>query len=63
MKRGYSVDWKGLESEGTADIRFDERAQQGVERNYTYHVDRGKLTCCSCSMRASSEPMSLKASV
>jgi 1H-pyrrole-2-carbonyl-[peptidyl-carrier protein] chlorinase len=42
-KRGYSVDWKGLESEGTADIRFDERAQQGVDQNYTYHVDRGKF--------------------
>ena len=24
-------------------MRFDERQQPGVERNYTYHVDRGKF--------------------
>jgi flavin-dependent dehydrogenase len=42
-KRGYTVDWKGLEGEGNAVIRFDERAQPGVDRNYTYHVDRAKF--------------------
>lgn len=26
-----------------ADVRFDERDQEGVEKNYTYHVDRGQF--------------------
>jgi FADH2 O2-dependent halogenase len=26
-----------------AEIRFEERAQPGVDRNYTFHVDRGKF--------------------
>jgi 1H-pyrrole-2-carbonyl-[peptidyl-carrier protein] chlorinase len=43
LKRGYAVDWNGLDSDGHADIRFDERPQAGVDRNYTYHVDRGKF--------------------
>jgi 1H-pyrrole-2-carbonyl-[peptidyl-carrier protein] chlorinase len=42
-KRGYSVDWTGIEPEGQADIRFDERAQPGVDSRYTYHVDRAKF--------------------
>jgi len=42
-KHGYAVDWEGLASESNADIRFEERAQPGVDRNYTYHVDRGKF--------------------
>ena len=37
----YSHDWEGLALGDHADIRFDERRQEGVERNYTYHVDRG----------------------
>lgn len=43
VKRGYVHDWGGLEPDCHADIRFDERAQPGVDRNYTYHVDRGKF--------------------
>lgn len=30
-----------LRAEARADIRFDERAQPGVDQPYTYHVDRG----------------------
>ncbi|MGH7840368.1 MAG: NAD(P)/FAD-dependent oxidoreductase [Candidatus Binataceae bacterium] len=49
----YNVDWEGLstasQSVGSeavaaeADIRFEERAQPGVNLNYTWHVDRGKF--------------------
>jgi len=39
----YAHDWHGLDADCHADIRFDERAQPGVDRNYTYHVDRGKF--------------------
>ena len=40
----YDHDWEGLEPclHG-ADVRFEERKQQGVDRNYTYHVDRSKF--------------------
>ena len=50
--RPYSMDWKGVEAEcdasdlttdGRADIRFEERAQPGVDQPYTYHVDRGRF--------------------
>ena len=45
----YNVDWEGLGDgakptgtvEASADIRFEERAQPGVDLNYTWHVDRG----------------------
>jgi flavin-dependent dehydrogenase len=43
QKRGYEHDWNGLEPESYVDIRFEERPQPGVDRNYTYHVDRGKF--------------------
>jgi len=33
----------GVEPECHADIRFEERDQPGVDRNYTWHVDRGKF--------------------
>ncbi|GAA4232310.1 NAD(P)/FAD-dependent oxidoreductase [Actinomadura meridiana] len=33
---GMSYDW-------TAQVRFGERAQPGVDREYTFHVDRGKF--------------------
>ncbi|MEV2250862.1 NAD(P)/FAD-dependent oxidoreductase [Streptomyces sp. NPDC050147] len=33
---GMSYDW-------TAQVKFGERAQPGVDREYTYHVDRGKF--------------------
>lgn len=37
----YEHDWQGLSAEGEATIRFEEREQPGVDRTYTYHVDRG----------------------
>lgn len=39
----YDHDWEGVESDCQADIRFEERKQEGVDRIYTYHVDRGKF--------------------
>jgi FADH2 O2-dependent halogenase len=41
--RLYDVDWDGLGADSFADIRFDERDQTGVDKAYTYHVDRGKF--------------------
>lgn len=38
--REYSHDW---EIEHYADIRFDERAQPGVDLDHTWHIDRGKF--------------------
>jgi flavin-dependent dehydrogenase len=43
LKREYAHDWTGLEADGNADIRFEERPQPEVDRPYTYHVDRGKF--------------------
>jgi FADH2 O2-dependent halogenase len=37
---GYDTRGRGF---GTAEIRFRERDQQGVDRDFTYHVDRGKF--------------------
>src|SRR5262245_61585609 len=39
----YDVEWEGLAADTFADIRFEERNQPGVDKNYTYHVDRGKF--------------------
>lgn len=39
----YQHDWQGLEADCHADVRFEEREQYGVDRDYTYHVDRGKF--------------------
>lgn len=39
--RVYDHDWEGMEPDYNVPIRFDERAQPGVNQNYTYHVDRG----------------------
>ena len=46
----YNMDFKGgfkdrdeLAPESHVDIRFNERQQDGVDREYTYHVDRGKF--------------------
>ena len=39
----YSHDWEGLDLDSQVAVRFDERQQPGVARNYTYHVDRGKF--------------------
>jgi FADH2 O2-dependent halogenase len=39
----YAIDLSGLEPDNYADVRFEERDQPGVDRNYTWHVDRGKF--------------------
>ncbi|MGA7401906.1 MAG: NAD(P)/FAD-dependent oxidoreductase [Candidatus Sulfotelmatobacter sp.] len=39
----YEHDFEGLSPECNVDIRFDEREQAGVDKNHTYHVDRGKF--------------------
>jgi FADH2 O2-dependent halogenase len=39
--RAYQHDWEGLEADSAADVRFEERDQEGVDQIYTYHVDRG----------------------
>ncbi len=41
--RIYGHEWEGLHAEMRADLRFDERDQEGVDRPYTFHVDRGKF--------------------
>jgi len=41
--RAYDHNFDGLAAEAGADIRFEERDQQGVGQKYTYHVDRGKF--------------------
>ena len=39
----YTDSFEGLEADCHAGIRFEERAQPGVDRNHTFHVDRGKF--------------------
>jgi FADH2 O2-dependent halogenase len=39
----YSHDWDQLHALEEVDIRFEERKQPGVDRDYTYHVDRSKF--------------------
>jgi flavin-dependent dehydrogenase len=41
--RLYQVSFEGVDPDCTAEIRFEERQQTGVDRNYTWHVDRGKF--------------------
>ena len=41
--RTYDHDWDGLSPDNYAELRFEEREQPGVNKNYTYHVDRGKF--------------------
>ena len=41
--RSYDHDWDGLSPDCHAEVRFAEREQPGVNKNYTYHVDRGKF--------------------
>jgi 1H-pyrrole-2-carbonyl-[peptidyl-carrier protein] chlorinase len=41
--RVYGLNWQGLAPDVQADFRFEERQQEGVPQNYTYHVDRGKF--------------------
>ncbi len=42
-KTPYVHDLEGLAPDCNVDIRFDERQQTGVDKNHTYHVDRGKF--------------------
>jgi flavin-dependent dehydrogenase len=37
------MSFEGLEPDCYVDVRFAEREQPGVDRNYTFHVDRGKF--------------------
>ena len=39
----HQVDWEGLPISDHADFAFQERRQEGVEQDYTWHVDRGKF--------------------
>ncbi|MGH9431207.1 MAG: NAD(P)/FAD-dependent oxidoreductase [Terriglobia bacterium] len=39
----YDLDFDGLEADCYAGITFEERAQEGVNQKYTWHVDRGKF--------------------
>jgi flavin-dependent dehydrogenase len=39
----FHVDWEGMGTDNYADIRFEERDQEGVDRPFTWHVDRGKF--------------------
>jgi 1H-pyrrole-2-carbonyl-[peptidyl-carrier protein] chlorinase len=41
--KAYDHDWDGLSPDCHAMVRFEERQQSGVDKNYTYHVDRGKF--------------------
>lgn len=41
--RAYEHEWEGLSPDCEADVRFDEREQEGVHKNHTWHVDRGKF--------------------
>ena len=50
---GYVHDLEGLAPDYNVDIRFEERKQEGMEdRNYTYHVDRGKFDLMLLQARA-----------
>src|SRR5579884_2870487 len=39
----YADSFEGLEPDCNVGIRFEERQQPGVDRNYTFHVDRSKF--------------------
>jgi FADH2 O2-dependent halogenase len=39
----YQHGWEGLPISEHADFAFEERKQEGVEQDYTWHVDRGKF--------------------
>jgi len=39
----YSHQFEGLAADCHVNIRFEEREQIGVDRNYTFHVDRGEF--------------------
>jgi FADH2 O2-dependent halogenase len=39
----YNMDFGGMSADCNVNVRFEERAQAGVDQNYTYHVDRSKF--------------------
>jgi FADH2 O2-dependent halogenase len=39
----HQHDWEGLPIGEHADFAFEERKQEGVEQDYTWHVDRGRF--------------------
>ncbi|BCL84568.1 hydroxylase [Ktedonobacteria bacterium brp13] len=39
----YTDSWEGLTADCNVNVRFEEREQPGVDRNYTFHVDRAKF--------------------
>jgi FADH2 O2-dependent halogenase len=41
--RKYGAAWHPPSSEGTVSIRFAEFPLEGIDQDYTYHVDRGKF--------------------
>ena len=41
--KAYNHDWDEIPLTSHAEIRFDERPQPYVNKNYTFHVDRGKF--------------------
>jgi FADH2 O2-dependent halogenase len=43
QSRPYGHEWEGLSPDCHAEVRFEERAQPGVDKTYTFHVDRGKF--------------------
>lgn len=42
-ERQFEHQWEGLAAGDYADLAFVERKQDGVDMDYTYHVDRGKF--------------------
>jgi FADH2 O2-dependent halogenase len=42
-RRVYDHDWEGLPEDSRVSVRFEERKQEGVDQNHTYHVDRGRF--------------------
>ncbi|HEY6342379.1 MAG TPA: NAD(P)/FAD-dependent oxidoreductase [Bryobacteraceae bacterium] len=43
QSRTYEMDWEGFNPQSLAQFSFQERPQPGVNKDYTYHVDRGKF--------------------
>lgn len=42
-EKPFQHDWEGLPIEDEADFAFSERHQEGVDQDYTWHVDRGRF--------------------
>ena len=40
---GYDYNFDGLGPYAEVDVRFEERKQEGIDQDYSYHVDRGKF--------------------